>query len=145
MHPAYKTAYFRKQLWEPEWIVEAIDIVKSEWAANYQPQVLDPLPAPESSTSLNEKYFGSLHGHLVSYDELDVYLDSPAIVTIKNPLEYWSAMDPDSNPLARMAIDFLSVPGMLFLLFPLSYSQLQKLHLQMLKGLFRGVVLTYPV
>ena len=118
MHPAYKTAYFRKQLWEPEWIAEAIDIIKTEWAANYQPPVPDPAPTPESTTSMNEKYFGSLHGHLVSYDALDVYLDSPVIITIKNPLEYWSSMDPNSNPLAQMAIDFLSVPGILFLLFP---------------------------
>jgi hypothetical protein len=44
-------------------------------------------------------------------DELEEYLNTPTISTkALEPLMWWNAIG-ESNPLARMAIDFLSAPG----------------------------------
>lgn len=44
-------------------------------------------------------------------DELEEYLNTPTINTKGlEPLAWWYAIG-ESNPLARMAIDFLSAPG----------------------------------
>jgi len=44
-------------------------------------------------------------------DELEEYLNTPTISTKSlEPLVWWYAIG-ESNPLARMAIDFLSAPG----------------------------------
>jgi len=44
-------------------------------------------------------------------DELEEYLNTPTISTKSlEPLVWWHAIG-ESNPLARMAIDFLSAPG----------------------------------
>ncbi len=46
-------------------------------------------------------------------DALEVYLEEPKLLTIKDPLEHWHMMSQSGDPsLARMALDFLSVPGM---------------------------------
>ena len=53
-----------------------------------------------------------------SYDALQAYLDAPMILNVRNPLDYWKILldSPTEGPLARMAIDFLSVPGMCYVL-----------------------------
>lgn len=38
MHPRYKTEYFRRQEWEPEWIRTAVDLVRDQWQKNYRPK-----------------------------------------------------------------------------------------------------------
>jgi hypothetical protein len=44
-------------------------------------------------------------------DELEEYLNTPTITAkALEPLVWWHAIG-ESNPLARMAIDFLSAPG----------------------------------
>ncbi len=52
-------------------------------------------------------------------DALTAYLEAPPLSTVSDPLIYWdlvlkSAEDPKSADcaLARMALDFLSIPGM---------------------------------
>ena len=42
-------------------------------------------------------------------DEFDAYLLAPRI-SVKDPLKHWHAMLP--SPLARMALDALTAPGM---------------------------------
>ena len=50
-------------------------------------------------------------------DELEEYLNTPTISTKGlEPLTWWYAIG-ESNPLARMAIDFLCAPGMPFIPF----------------------------
>ncbi len=46
-------------------------------------------------------------------DPLKLYLLSPPLHGIKDPLMWWTAQNPENNPLAQFALDFLSVPGML--------------------------------
>lgn len=57
-------------------------------------------------------------------DPLEVYLALPPLLHVTDPLVYWDgvlkAKGPDA-PLAQMALDFLSVPGM-FRMTPLPYS-----------------------
>lgn len=46
-------------------------------------------------------------------DALDAYLKSPVVANVSDPLEYWNARlgSPSDAPLARFALDFLSIPG----------------------------------
>ncbi|TFK79027.1 hypothetical protein K466DRAFT_466388, partial [Polyporus arcularius HHB13444] len=44
-------------------------------------------------------------------DALEEYLISPPIPGIMNPIQHWHSLDPERNPLARMALDILSTPA----------------------------------
>jgi hypothetical protein len=69
------------------------------------------LPKHTSTNSLTQKYFGSHHA---CSDPLDIYLADPPITSITNPLTYWHSIMSSQNvfaPLARMALDFLSMPA----------------------------------
>jgi len=63
---------------------------------------------------MEESLFAALDdfGTDATSDELEEYLNTPTIAT-KNldPLAWWYAIG-ISSPLARMALDFLSAPGM---------------------------------
>jgi hypothetical protein len=48
----------------------------------------------------------------VSSDALDAYLAAPVIPSIQDPLSYWQATVSNKDPLAPMALDYLSTPGM---------------------------------
>jgi hypothetical protein len=50
----------------------------------------------------------------VASDALDAYLAAPVIPSIQDPLGYWQAMSSNKDPLAPMALDYLSTPGMSF-------------------------------
>jgi hypothetical protein len=68
----------------------------------------------QASSSRN-KYldsFDALNPASKNGDAIDEWLNSPPLSDIKNPLQYWTAMGANGHPLARMAKDFLSVPGM---------------------------------
>lgn len=47
-------------------------------------------------------------------DAVDEWLNTPPISNITNGLQYWAAMAASGHPLAPMAKNFLSIPGMLF-------------------------------
>ena len=44
-------------------------------------------------------------------DALDEWLNTPVVNTQQDPITYWTAMQTAGHPLARMALDFLSIPG----------------------------------
>lgn len=46
-------------------------------------------------------------------DMLDLYLESPPIKGLEDPLEYWNGQRATGNDggLAQMALDYLSAPG----------------------------------
>ena len=48
----------------------------------------------------------------VAGDAVDEWLNTPAVSNISNGLQYWTAMGASGHPLAPMAKNFLSVPGM---------------------------------
>lgn len=50
-------------------------------------------------------------------DALEEWLANPVIITSADPITYWTAQNGAGHPLARMALDFLSIPGEYFVLF----------------------------
>jgi len=50
-------------------------------------------------------------------DPLDAYLNSPVIPTVQDPLVYWHGMTCSNDPIAPMALDFLSTPGQELILY----------------------------
>ncbi len=48
-------------------------------------------------------------------DPLELYLHSPPLANISDPLMYWASQNPSTNLLAQFALDFLSVLGKAFL------------------------------
>lgn len=58
---------------------------------------------------MRARYFGELHKKS-TVDAFDAYIQSPTI-DVADPLQYWASLDPAKNPLAQMAVDYLSAPG----------------------------------
>jgi hypothetical protein len=48
-----------------------------------------------------------------SDNPVDEWLHSPPLVSVGDPILWWTAMEKTGHPLARMGIDFLSTPGKL--------------------------------
>jgi hypothetical protein len=46
-------------------------------------------------------------------DPLEDWLNTPPIPNISDPIAFWNNLLLSKHPLAQMAIDFLSIPGML--------------------------------
>ena len=60
--------------------------------------------------------FASIAGRATrrAQDTLEEYLESPPRMTVKDPLAYWNAAlasHSEDPALARMAINYLSIPG----------------------------------
>ncbi len=72
-------------------------------------------PADSASMQATRALFASLTPGQGSTpkDALEAYLESPPLTTVEDPLAYWNLIaQTDADPsLARMALDFLSVPG----------------------------------
>ncbi|KAI0686340.1 hypothetical protein C8T65DRAFT_554460, partial [Cerioporus squamosus] len=110
LHPRYKIAYFKRQQWPQSWIDTAIALLRKEWA-HYKPT---PNAAPAADQlSQGRSLFASLdQDHSSSgADALEEYLISPPIPSILDPIKHWHSLDPERDPLARMALDILSIPG----------------------------------
>jgi hypothetical protein len=45
-------------------------------------------------------------------DALEEWLSSPVVNTHLDPIVYWMGMLAAGHPLAHMALDFLSIPGL---------------------------------
>jgi hypothetical protein len=68
------------------------------------------------SASLSAKYFNTLSDKSVPVNALKEWLSSAPIVTNTDVIAWWTAMHATDHPLALMALDFLSIPGMILLL-----------------------------
>ncbi|EIW62760.1 uncharacterized protein TRAVEDRAFT_113456, partial [Trametes versicolor FP-101664 SS1] len=117
LHPRYKTQYFKDQSWPEDWITEARAIIEKEWTSNYKPK---DAPAPADIPASTRKRFAAIGGAAKAgcVDTLKKYLEEPPAETVTDPLKYWdlvlksSSESSGEHALARMAIDFLSAPGM---------------------------------
>jgi hypothetical protein len=58
------------------------------------------------------KYFESLDDMVLPGNPVDDWLNSAPIPLSVDSITYWTGMDATGDPLARMALDFLSIPGM---------------------------------
>ncbi|OJT01847.1 hypothetical protein TRAPUB_10054, partial [Trametes pubescens] len=141
LHPGHKLQYFRDENWPEEWITEAVELLRAEWREYYKPAPEEPEEAPADAPAPSSKgkgkaaasggrgtgrksaqastknattaLFASIsNAGKGTRDALEVYLEEPKLLTIKDPLEHWHMMSQSGDPsLARMALDFLSVPA----------------------------------
>jgi hypothetical protein len=88
------------------------------------------LMVPESRQSSSglcaKKYFAELDSFgsdvPTNNDPVGEWLLSPPIPSVKNPIIWWTDMYTAGHPLAQMALDFLSAPGVsCFILNNISY------------------------
>lgn len=136
LHPRLKTYYFTHHKWPQEWIDEALDLLRSVWS-DYKPEPVrepsrpEPVSVPVATGSRvkrNRVDFNIVlnYGHRVGNgsDALEDYLNSPPLPQEMDPIGYWlkqrKAGEAIGNvptvALAQMALDYLSVPGLFFVI-----------------------------
>jgi hypothetical protein len=131
LHPRYKSTYFQKAGWPREWIRTAEDILRKEWETNYKPGVsgsvqdavvcFDFVPTRVTADTYiycmqpsvtKNKYFDDFDSFNASTaDPVDEWLSSSPVAGADG-LQWWAAMP--THPLHRMAMNFLSIPGVFF-------------------------------
>lgn len=97
LHPGMKLEYFREREWEAEWIEEAKCLVREEYRANYEKKTTTTV---ELSVSTRSRMC-----------ELREYLSTP-IEEVEDPLKWWTMKRHIYPNLHRMALDFLTIPGL---------------------------------
>jgi len=111
LHPGMKLEYFRKQKWEKEWIEQAKILVRDEYIARYEKRATSVEPVPERPTT-GVMSFGQLSvGTCPRVCELREYLSLP-VEHADEPLKWWMKMERVYPNLHRMALDYLSIPGL---------------------------------
>jgi hypothetical protein len=115
LHPGMKLEYFRNQHWEEEWIEEAECLVQEEYIAKYK-KVSAPQPGlTKKSNTKNDDGFTSFGNLSVTTapraSEIQEYLGH-AVENVHNPLKWWVDNKYVYPNLHRMALDYLSIPGM---------------------------------
>lgn len=111
LHPGLKLQYFRNQGWLNEWISVAEGLVRDEYHDKYEREIAGVEPTAEPTEPLsfgNLSVATSVHG-----DELDEYLSLPPERIEEDGALKWWTMKKDIYPnLHRMALDYLSIPGL---------------------------------
>lgn len=114
LHPRYKLTYFREAKWPSEWIDAAVSIVREQWEDHYRPRGTT-VDQPVSSLSDNDEddLFADIDnfGKNPTQDALDAWIKSPTIGNAGDPIAWWASMLSSGDPLAPMALDFLSAPA----------------------------------
>jgi hypothetical protein len=133
LHPRYKSTYFLKAKWPCDWIKTA-ELLQNEWETNYKTVLSPPsTSSPQVSSAYVQaaslevkviwqqtsalrpasKYFAVIGKDMDSDgDVVTEWLSSPPVPSVADPIAWWSKMNAVGHPLARMALDFLSAPGM---------------------------------
>ena len=124
LHPKYKSAYLKNKGWERDWIKTAVDILHEIWKEMYLAKVTEGKAEKGKKRTYDEieDWEGT---YRATDDELDVYLSSPTISSVGDPVVYWQSQARTglaSEPFVRMAIDYLSCPGEPFAVFFLFYT-----------------------
>src|SRR3954462_11677587 len=78
----------------------------------------------QRTSSFAKKYFDALNDDVGTVDALEDWLANPIVNTSLDPVEYWTQMDGGRNPLARMALDYLSIPGTSMVIFSLRFTDI---------------------
>jgi hypothetical protein len=117
LHPGMKLEYFRNQKWEVEWIEEAESLVRDEYITKYEKSANEKTPST-SPKMKNDGGFASFGDLSVTTapraSEIQEYLSHP-VKNVKDPLRWWVDNKHVYPNLYRMALDYLSIPGMLVL------------------------------
>ncbi|SJL04853.1 uncharacterized protein ARMOST_08224 [Armillaria ostoyae] len=125
MHPSHKMQYFLQQKWKSDWVDEALNMVRDEWRFFNAYFWHVPKPSTAGTTATSQRKHRKFSWDTDSEDEdetdalsvamtadpLELYLHSPVLESISDPLMYWTSQNPATNPLAHFALDFLSVPA----------------------------------
>ncbi|CAB4375503.1 unnamed protein product [Rhizophagus irregularis] len=113
LDPRIKLKYYKQQEWEEEYINKAIKIIKKQYNENYQDDSFNN-DLRAQKTDLNN--FFSLFemgddNDSSNEDELEEYLRKPAVNFKTDPLQWWKAHEATYPHLAKMARDYLAIPG----------------------------------
>ena len=111
LHPGMKLEYFRQQEWQEDWIETAEKLLCDEYTSRYekQPETTDKPKTPDVDfTSFGDLSVKQPAGHA---NELDEYLRQP-VESVREPLKWWTHKRALYPNLSRMALDYLSIPGM---------------------------------
>jgi hypothetical protein len=116
LHPALKLEYFYERKWKKAWIEQAKFLLRKEYHAKYEKET----PTSVESTGSRKKptpgflSFGNLSVSTRAYvSELEQYLVSPLEKVVDDDALKWWTTKKDVYPnLHRMALDYLSIPGL---------------------------------
>jgi hypothetical protein len=64
-----------------------------------------------AQTKKSTKYFDVMMEPETTVDQLDDWLSSALVMTSTDALTWWTAMEAAGDPMARMALNFISIPG----------------------------------
>ena len=125
LHPGMKTEYFKQQDWLDSWIETAVALVRDEYASVYKKQP-DTVNTPPGNTAAQDNSFASFSNLSIkqptgAISELDEYLRRP-VENVPEPLKWWINNAHIYPTLSRMALDYLSIPGVLPFLLVARYS-----------------------
>jgi hypothetical protein len=127
LDPHMKLAYFREE-WKdtPEWIEKAQQTLEQIWTTSYRGSHGGATVAPEEREPEPEQGFQPLSRWArkrrqlfaaENADVMEVFQQQPPVAGIMNDvLGYWNSKrfeSPRWNDLARMALEYLSIPAML--------------------------------
>ncbi len=100
-----------------------------EWETNYKPSQPSQVDTSTTSSVMSaivisvpiitsfevlqgaDKYFHLLDDVVATEDPISEWINSPPFTLTVDPITYWTGLDATGHPLARMALDFLSIPG----------------------------------
>jgi hypothetical protein len=126
LDPGMKLQYFHEHGWKNSWIKRADSLVRTTYETNYEKETITTttsVPEPTSMRPFSRFGIRSATTHVaVPVSELQEYLGSaPQIVKDEDVLNWW-VKNKDIYPnLHRMALDYLSIPGFVFVSFLFSY------------------------
>ncbi len=134
LHPRFKTFYFSHHNWPKEWIDKALSL-RAVWMARYksvpaeEPYQPAPVSAPVTvgSHTKSRVDFNIIlnYGHQVGQgSDVEEYPNAPPLPREMDPIGYWlrqrkageAIANPNAITLAQMALDYLSVPGLFFVI-----------------------------
>jgi len=118
LHPRHKLTYFKKAGWESQWIEFAEVLLREEFECSYAPTEYhsdsDVSDIALVDKPISENIFDNLGAFAAPkavdlHSEIDHYLAAD-IEHADNPLKWWHACWEVYPQLARMAMDYLSIP-----------------------------------
>ena len=114
MHPGLKLQYFRELEWQKDWLEVAEELVRNEYRDNYEKETSSVKPTQRTK----RVSFGNISVAVpADGNELDMYLSSATELIDEDAdpgaaLKWWTMKRHIYPNLHRMALDYLSVPGL---------------------------------
>jgi hypothetical protein len=119
LHPQHKLKYFKCAGWEPQWIVAARDIIRTEFNRSYAPQPESVEEDQDGDIEMSRNHTENIFDNLPAlsaprirdlHNELDRYLSTDPEHVI-DVLMWWTERRSMYPHLSCMVLDYLSIPG----------------------------------